>query len=67
MTQKLPSGWTEDRIRGVVQSYDEQSEDDQAEEIERALTAPETTMMSVPVELVDEVRTLIAKLRATAS
>jgi len=63
--QKLPPGWTDTRIQDVIKSYSAQSEDEQAEEIEAALNASNTTIMSVPTELVDEVRTLIAKSQAS--
>lgn len=57
----LPSGWDDARIRDVLQHYDGQSEDEQADEIEAALTADGITMMAIPAELMDEVRALIAR------
>ena len=57
----LPSGWDDARIRDVLQHYDGQTEDEQAAEIEAALTADGITMMAIPAELVDEVRAMIAR------
>ena len=57
----LPSGWDDTLIRDVLQHYDGQSEVEQADEIESALTADGITMMAVPTDLVGEVRALIAR------
>lgn len=57
----LPSGWDDTLIRDVLQHYDGQSEVEQADEIEAALSADGITMMAVPTDLVGEVRALIAR------
>jgi hypothetical protein len=62
---KFPPGWDESRVRAVIDHYENQTEDEQADEIEEALEADGFTMMAVPSELVDEVRALIAR-RKTA-
>ena len=51
----LPPGWDETRIRDVLQHYETRTEDEQADEIEAALTADGITMRAIPSELVDEV------------
>jgi hypothetical protein len=56
----LPPGWDDARIREVLQHYEGQTEEEQADEIEAALSANGVTMMEVPSELVDQVRALIA-------
>ena len=61
--QKFPAEWDEARVRDVIANYDGQTEDEQADEIEAALTAEGVTMVAVPVELLDEVRALIARRR----
>jgi hypothetical protein len=61
--QRLPRGWTEQRIHEVVAHHDHQSEEEQAEEIEAALSAKDQTMMVVPIELVPEIQALIARKR----
>lgn len=60
---KLPTGWNEDKIKRVVDHYETQSEDEAVAEDEAAL-AVEETLMQVPVEIVADVRALIAKQQA---
>jgi hypothetical protein len=62
--QKLPKGWDESRINDLIDHYDAQSEDEQADEIAAALDAEGITMVAVPTELADEVRALIAQRRS---
>ena len=54
--QKFPPGWDEARIRVVIEHYDSQDEDERAAEIEAAWEAEGMTLMSVPTELVPEIR-----------
>jgi hypothetical protein len=61
---KLPSGWTEKRVREVIDHYESQTEEEQYAEIEAARRAKNITMMAVPTELVPKVRALIAKKRS---
>jgi hypothetical protein len=61
--QKLPRGWTEKRIREVLEYYENQTEEEQVAEHEAAYQAVDQTMMGVPTELVPEVRKLIASRR----
>lgn len=61
--QKFPAGWDEGG-RDLIAHYDGQTEDEQAAEIEAALSAEGVTMVAVPVELEDEVRPLIARRRS---
>ena len=63
MKNKFPAGWSEDKIQKVVAHYEAQSEDEAVLEDETAL-AVEETLMQVPVELVADVRALIAKQQA---
>lgn len=56
-----PPNWDETRVRQVLDHYDNQSEDEQSAEIDAALEAEEVTLMAVPLELVAEVRALIAR------
>ena len=62
--QSFPPGWDESRVRDVLTHYENQTEDDQAAEVEAALVADKVTMIAVPVELADEVRALIARKRS---
>ena len=62
MTQKFPPGWDESSFKDILAHYYQQTEDQQAEEIEEAnLDSEATTMIAVPVALADEVRALIAR------
>jgi hypothetical protein len=62
--KKLPSGWDESRVRRVVDHYESQTDDQAAAEDQEAFESTTHTAMEVPVELVPEVRQLIAKRRA---
>jgi hypothetical protein len=61
---KFPSGWDEARVRGVLDHYERQSEDEAVAEDEAAYESTTHTMMDVPVELVPQVRELIARSRS---
>ena len=61
---KFPSGWDEERVRRVLEHYEAQSDDQSLAEDEAAWESTTHTAMEVPVELVPEVRNLIAKKRA---
>jgi hypothetical protein len=59
--QKLPRGWDEKKVRDVIEYYDAQSEDEEAEEIEAAVKNEGITMVAVPTTLVEKVHALIAR------
>jgi len=59
--QRLPSGWTEKRIRALAGYHDGQTIDEQAAEIERALDRKDDTFMVVPRKLVPQILRLIKK------
>jgi hypothetical protein len=61
---KYPAGWDEERVRRVLAHYEAQSEEEAVAEDEAAYEATTHTAMEVPVDLVPEVRELIAKRRA---
>jgi hypothetical protein len=62
--QKFQPVWDEQSVRDLINHYDNQTEDEQAAEIEAALGEDGVTMVAVPIELADEVRALIAKRRS---
>ena len=62
--QKFPQGWDESRVRRVLEHYESQTDDEATAEDEEAFESTTHTAMEVPVELVPEVRQLIAKRRA---
>ncbi len=59
---KFPEGWNDERARRVLAHYEQQTEEEAVLEDEAAMR-PSETVMSVPHELVPEVRELIAKRR----
>ena len=61
---EYPKGWTEARIRRVIEHYDSQADEEAAAEIEAGLAR---TTMEVPIALVPVVRKLIAKRRSTSA
>jgi hypothetical protein len=56
----FPEGWDQNRVRKVLAHYDEQSED-QALAEDEAGEASSERVMSIPHDLVAQVRELIAK------
>ena len=62
-----PAGWDEDRVRRVLEHYETQSDDESVAEDEAAYEATTHTTMEVPVDLVPEVRELIARRRTGLS
>lgn len=62
---QFPEGWDEARVRDVLDHYENQTEDEALAEDEAAFA--NSTMMAVPVELVPEVRELIARFEKKAS
>ena len=63
--QEFPPGWDDERVRQVLQHYETQSEDEQADEIESAMQAEGVTLIAVPTALVPEVRALLAEKQGT--
>ena len=57
----LPAGWDEARVRRVLEHYESQSDEEAVAEDEAAFELTTHTAMEVPVELVPEVRELLAK------
>jgi hypothetical protein len=59
--QKQPRGWDEERIRKVLEHYENQTEDDAVAEDEAAYKAQGQTVMIVPTELVPAIRQLLGQ------
>lgn len=64
MSTTFPPGWDEERVRRVLQHYEQQSDDEAVAEDEAAYESTTHTTMEVPIELVPAVRELLAKRRA---
>ena len=60
-TSKFPTGWSEERVRRVLEHYESQTEFGAIAEDEAAYEDSSQTFMEVPKNLVPEVRKLIAE------
>ncbi|MCW5934601.1 MAG: hypothetical protein KIT45_09940 [Fimbriimonadia bacterium] len=63
-SENYPPHWDENRVKRVIDHYENQSEDDAVEEDERAFQTPTETIMEVPTDLVPIVREMIAQKSA---
>ena len=61
---RFPTGWDEERVRKVLEHYQQQTEEEAVAEDEAAFELAAQTVMETPVELVPLVRELIAKHKA---
>jgi hypothetical protein len=59
----FPPGWDDARVRKVIAHYEAQGDDEQFAEVEAALDSESTTMIAVPIDLVPEVRAIIARAK----
>ncbi len=59
-TPDLPEGWTESRIRAVIDYYDSQTDEEAIAEAEAAYEDEGYSVMLVPCDLVPEVQALIS-------
>ena len=57
---KLPDGWSEEKVRQVLAHYEEQTEDEAVAEDAAGIESCET-VMNIPYDLVPKVREMIAK------
>ena len=65
MTQnRFPPGWDTARVQRVLEQYEAQTPDEAVAEDEAAYESTTHTAMEVPVELVPQIRELIARRRA---
>jgi len=58
---KFPAGWDEQRVRRVLEHYEQQTDEQAVAEDEAAYEDSTQTVMEVPRELVPTIRELIAK------
>jgi len=58
---KFPPGWDEERVREVLEHYENQTEEEAVAEAEAAFESTTETVMAIPNELVPAVRELLAK------
>jgi hypothetical protein len=60
----FPDGWDEERVRRLLEHYDRQSDEEAVAEDEASYESTTHTAMDIPVELVPQVRELLARRRA---
>lgn len=60
----FPQGWDEERVRRTLEHYEKQSDEEAVAEDEAAYESTTHTAMEIPVDLVPQVRELLAKRRA---
>jgi hypothetical protein len=65
--KSYPPGWNEERVRKVLEHYENQSEVEAVAEDEASFESTTETAMQVPVELVPKIRELIAKKQKGAA
>ena len=63
---RFPEGWDEHRVQRVLEHYGNQTEAEAVAEDESAYEDQTQSVIEIPVELVPEVRALIAKYRRSA-
>ena len=64
-SNKFPNGWDEQRVRRLIDHYEQQTEEEAVAEDEAAFEDEEQAFIKVPKELVPEVRKLISRHRAS--
>lgn len=57
----FPAGWDESRVQQVLDHYETQSDEEAVAEDEASFESTTHTAIEVPVDLIPEVRKLIAK------
>lgn len=60
----FPAGWDEDRVKRVLDHYEEQTEEEAVAEDEASYEAADQTIMEVPTDLVPKIRDLIARRKS---
>jgi hypothetical protein len=63
-SNRFPKGWNEDRVRRLIDHYEQQTEEEAVAEDEAAFEDDQQAFIEVPKELVPEVRKLISRHRA---
>ncbi len=58
---KFPPGWDKERVRRVLERYEEQTEEEAVAEDEATLEDQTQSLIEVPKELVPLIRELLAK------
>ncbi|HEX9698868.1 MAG TPA: hypothetical protein VGD06_05350 [Acidobacteriota bacterium] len=59
--QRFPAGWDEERVRRVLEHYEQQGEEEAVAEDEAAFEGEKETVIELPADLLPEVRKLLAE------
>ena len=62
---RFPAGWDEDRVRRIIEHCEGQSDEEAVAEDEAAHEDESQAHMEIPVDLVPDVRDLIARRKQT--
>ncbi|MGO9597531.1 MAG: hypothetical protein ACLP7Q_05870 [Isosphaeraceae bacterium] len=65
--KKFPPGWDAQRVKELIEHYENQAEDEEFADIEAAREAEDITLMAIPTELVPQVRALLARTQTAAT
>lgn len=60
MDQHLPTGWDNERIQQLIKSYESSTEEELLLEDELTAESQENTTVTIPTELLPEIRRLLA-------
>ena len=61
-----PKGWGPKRVAALIEFYDKQTDDEALAEYERAYRRRKESIVHVPIQLLPEIRRLIARHRKSA-
>ncbi len=66
---KFPAGWNAERVKRLIEHYEGLSEEEQVAEDEAAVAANQKgqTVITVPEELLPQIRRLLAKHKAKSA
>ncbi len=64
---KFPVGWDEERVRRLLDHYEQQTDEEAVAEDEATLDDPTQAVIEVPRELVPAIRQLLAKRKKSSA
>lgn len=62
---QFPMGWDENRVRRLIDYYEQQTDEEAVAEDEAAFDDDSQVNMDIPINLVNEVRDLIARRKSS--
>ncbi len=65
--KRFPPGWDAQRVKELIEHYENQTEDEEFADIEAAREAEDITLMAIPTALVPQVRALLARTQTAAT